>query len=487
MKPSILRELTLYRFRYVISYGLLAILTTAVLLVSIGDVPNGLRDAEMNSAVASNSLNLSAPRAEDVVNLPYHLLQKLSISVGGLSPLSVRLPSVVLGLIACAAIAVTLHLWFRQNIATMALLLAATSTPFIAISRVGTAGVLYMLLLVLIMLSAALLTTRKRGVFVWKLLAVAAGLLLLYMPLGIYAIIAMMIAGILHPHVRYQIKRTAWWQYIIIALLAAALLAPIILASMNEPATLIRLLGMSELQSKLQPDALWASIKEVAKTLGYFNRPSVGSVIAPYLTLTFLLFVAFGLTRTIMDRHAARSYLLHLWLIISIPLLILNPTSFSLLFVPCVFLMAIGLETFMREWYTVFPRNPYARIGALIPVSLIILGLISASTSQYFYGFYYADTRAIYRPELRSVTSVLKPHIQTRLVVPTEQVAFYDILRSRYPQLSVSDASTADASTSRELVVLSSSGYSASGQPGRIVASSHRHDAVMLRIYDRTR
>ena len=92
MKPSLFRELTLYRYRYAVGYGLFIVFLLGMLLTDIGSVPSGISDSEMRSAVASNALNPFIPHASDVISLPYHLLQKLSISLLGLSPFSIRLP-----------------------------------------------------------------------------------------------------------------------------------------------------------------------------------------------------------------------------------------------------------------------------------------------------------------------------------------------------------------------------------------------------------
>lgn len=482
MRSSLLKEITLYRFRYLISYGLVIIFLAILLLTDINKVPDGLREAEIQSSIASNSLNLLAPIASDVINLPYHLFQKLSIGLFGLSPLSIRLPSIVIGFVSCLILGIALHLWFRRNIATIALLLATTSVPFVAMARSGTAAALYMLLLLVIMLGAALLTMRKQGTFIWKLLVIAAGALLLYMPLGFYAVATLMIAGVFHPHVRYQIKRTKWWQVIIIAVMIGLLLLPIILSSLDSTQTAMTLLGINELQSKLHFAALIESIISIFESLFMFHKPTLSDVITPFLSLTYTLLVLFGLVQSIIHRHAARSYLLHLWLLVSIPLLILNPTSFPLLFVPCMFLMAIGLETFMKEWYEVFPRNPYARIGALIPLSLIVLGMITVATSRYFYGFYYADTRDVYSTELSVVRQTLKPHVATELVVPKDQLGFYDILRSKYPLLTVS-SSVAPEKEVGERIVLASSKVRINEIPDFIRTSMYSKDGVILRVY----
>lgn len=484
MKSSVLREVLLYQYRYIIGYGLFIILLFGLLLTDINSVPAGISSNEMASSVASNSLNPLNPRVSDVVNLPYHLLQKLSIGLFGLSPLSIRLPSLVLAFGASIVLAVMLMQWFRKGVAMLALLLATTSVPFITMGRLGTASVLYMLLLLIIMLAAVKLTTRGPGTFAWKVIVASAGLLLIYMPLGIYAVVALLIAGIIHPHVRFQIKRTRLWQYGVLILVGGVLLAPLVLAGLNDHATLEVLLGLDQLRDKLSFEAIGASLMMIAKTLFLFNKPFAGEIVTPFLDFTFMLFVAFGIVKTVIDRHSARSYLLLIWLAVSVPLLVLNPSQFALLFVPCLILMAVGIETFMREWYRLFPRNPYARLAALVPISLIALGMVSIAASRYFYGFYYTDTSKTFHPELSAVRETIKPHVTTQLIVPKSQVAFYDILRSKYNQLTVVSPEEA-VDGAAEQIVLASAGQSTEQQPERIVASHLKENSVLLRVYKR--
>lgn len=487
MKPSLLREITLYRYRYYITYGLVVLLLGFLLLTDISSVPDGVKDTEAASAVASNSLNPFNPKASDVINLPYLLLQKLSIGLFGLSPLTMRIPSVILGFVACGLLAVALNLWFRKNIATIALTLAITSVPFIAMSRTGVADALYMVLLLLVLLGAAKLTMQKHSRFIWKVIVTMSGLLLLYMPLGVYAVVTLFIAGVFHPHVRYQLKRTKWWQYLILLGLAGLLLAPIAIASMQDITTLKHLFGANQLRNKLDPNTLVGSAKTVLHTLFGFYKPHVSNVFIPFLGLPMMLLLIFGLVRTITDHHAARSYMLHMWLFVSVILLFLNPTSFPLLFIPCIFLVAIGLETFMREWYQVFPRNPYARIGALLPLSLIVIGMIAANTTRYFYGFYYSDTRNVYKAELSAVRQVVKPHLRTQLVVPENEHAFYDILRSKYPQLVISNPNDPPLLSANERIVLASTETKETKVLKQIITSAYKEDGVLLRVYDQTR
>jgi hypothetical protein len=141
----------------------------------------------------------------------------------------------------------------------------------------------------------------------------------------------------------------------------------------------------------------------------------------------------------------------------------------------------------MSEWYQVFPRNPYARIGALMPLTLIVIGVLAISITRYFYGFYYSDTRNVYSPELVAVKQTLKPHVNTRLVVPEKQVGFYDILRSKYPLLTVSGPDAADTAKASELIMLANVGKSEGMIPSKIITSQYHDDGVLLRVYDQTR
>ena len=480
MNSSRLRELTLYRYRYVLGYGLFICLLIGLITVDIGSIPYGVSESEMRSAVASNSLNPVKPTVSDIVNLPYHALQKLSISVLGLSTFSIRLPSIILGLISGVILATMLHIWFRRNVAILALLIATASVPFISAARTGTPGIIYTLLLLTILLGAIKLTISKKSMFRWKLAVFVSALLLLYVPFGIYALIALGLAGIFHPHIRYQIKKTNAWQAIVLAAVGSVLLAPLVIAGIYETGVLSQLFGFDQLGKNLAPSALMATSISLLKTLVVFTKVNVSETITPFLNFTFLMFIAFGFAKVIFDWHAARSYMLLIWLGFSIPMIYIDPTQLPLIFVPCVLLMSIGIETFISEWYRLFPRNPYARLAAFIPLSLIVVGLITIATSRYFYAYAYTDTRPIFNPEITAISSVLnqKP---AQLVVPSNHVGFYDILRRGYPELTVVTPDQITPSARR--IVLASVDAGNNGIPSKIIATHTKSSGVLLRVY----
>lgn len=482
MKASLLREMTLYRYRYVIAYGLFAVLLVTLLTIDLSNLPYGVSNSEMNSAVASNSLNPLSPRIADIVNFPYHILQKISIGLLGLSTLSIRLPSVILGLIAGLVLAIMMNTWFRRNVAIISLMIATFSVPFISSGRLGVPTIMYTLLLLITLLSAVKLTTKSKHAGLWKLFLLTSALLLLYVPFGVYTLLALVIAGALHPHIRYQLTHTSKVQATLLSLLALLLIAPIVIASIFDHGVFKQLFGLTSIEQSLQPHVLKETVVSLLKTLFLFSRPNAGETVSPFLNLTFALFIAFGLIKVIIDHHAARSYLLLIWLAFTVCMLLIDPGQLPLLFVPSILLLAIGIETFISEWYKLFPRNPYARIGALVPITLIFVGLIAIAITRYFYAYTYSDTSSAFHPELRHIQKEVKSTPAMQLVVPSSQQSFYDILRAKNDRLSV--VTPNEIATNGRRLVLASAQVSVNELPKKIVTSPMKTDAVLYRIYD---
>lgn len=483
MNANKFREIILYRYRYVLGYGIFAVFLLLIVSVEIHSVPYGLSNSEMASAVTSNSLNPGHPTLTDIINLPYHILQKISIGLLGLSVISIKLPSILLALASGVMMAFMLRLWFSHNVALFALILSVVSVPFISMARSGTPTILFVFLLLSILYSAIKVISSSKRQLIWKIVLFLSTILLLYIPFGIYTFMALLIAGLLHPHVRHQLRKTPWHQYLLFTVAGVILLMPhfLVLFSDGGVAVLRQLFGVSAIKDHLSSSAIGGTFIALIKTLFFFNKPNVSEHITPFFNITFMLFVAFGLAKVIINRYSARSYLLLIWLVFCIPMLLMDSSQLPLLFIPSVLLLAIGIETFTREWYKLFPNNPYARIGALIPIGLLIVGMLTIAIGRYFFAYAYSDTRAIFHPHLQLVTDLIdeKP---TQLIVAPEHSAFYDILRSKHENLIVTTAESMKINGIKT-IVLSNSNVQLGGTPTTIITSHLQKDSVLLRVY----
>ena len=108
----LITDYTLYRHRYTIGYVLVGLLVTILLVAAALYVPGGLSEAEMASAADSSRLSIRSFDPELVIDLPYSLLQSASFMLLGVTTLSIKLPSLVLGLLSLIGIILLLKNWF---------------------------------------------------------------------------------------------------------------------------------------------------------------------------------------------------------------------------------------------------------------------------------------------------------------------------------------------------------------------------------------
>lgn len=113
MKKPALSQLFLYRYRFYIGFIILAFAYVAILFGLPLLAPNGLSESEMQSAAHSYALQPDSILKGDIVNLPYRALQKLSITLFGLNVYSVKLPSIVIGLLLGLLLILLLNRWFK--------------------------------------------------------------------------------------------------------------------------------------------------------------------------------------------------------------------------------------------------------------------------------------------------------------------------------------------------------------------------------------
>lgn len=437
-----LREVTLYRFRYILLYVLFAALLVLLLTSELGRIPNGLTNAEMQSVTRSVTLNLTHAPAEAVINAPYHLLQKASISLFGLNAFAIKLPSILLALLLAVAVVGVIRRFFRYSATIITAILMTSSLPFLVMGRTGAPLIMLSFFSALMMVAGASVVTNARYKLAWKIITVIAGIGLLYTPLGIYPLLAFVLAGLLHPHLRYHITRTKPYEWAALAVSGLLALALLVVAAVREPSILLSLAGIPSSLPSLQE--IGGNLAYLTNALGNVFEPRFDVIATPIFGLPLLALMAFGVLQLIYDRHSARTYFLMGWVGAFIIILALNTEHVLSIFVPAVMLMAIGIEALLREWYSLFPRNPYARLAALLPLSVLIIGIISSETNRYFNGYRYATSTPIAAfdatlPTLntRLQTAPLQEADKIYLLTTDKSRPFYDLLRREHDNLAL--------------------------------------------------
>ena len=138
MSRLVISKLFLYRYRFFIGYILLGLAFVALVCTLPLLSPSGLSDLERESTVSSYNLHFSSITSGDLVDLPYHILQKLCILIFGMSTYAIKLPSILVGLALGLLLILLLNRWFKSNVALLASILTVLSTPFLYLAGSGT-------------------------------------------------------------------------------------------------------------------------------------------------------------------------------------------------------------------------------------------------------------------------------------------------------------------------------------------------------------
>jgi 4-amino-4-deoxy-L-arabinose transferase-like glycosyltransferase len=429
-----------YRWRYWLGYGFIGILLVGMVLFAGLYVPGGISTSEMESVVKSSSVSLTHLETLGVTNLPYHLLQHASITLLGVSDFSVKLPSLILALFAATGLVTLLRRWFKPNIAFLASAIAVTTGQFLFIAQSGTPEILYVLWAVWLLLLGTLIAKRTGPRLLWKVLFFVVSALSLYTPLGIYAIIALSVATVLHPHLRYILRQLSKTKLAGSAVLSVAIILPLIFGLIRSPELGLTLLGIPTEWPVVSTNLMIL----VQQYLGFASASTTG-LMTPVFGLGSMLIIGFGMYRLIRTRESTQSYLIITWFLCLLPILITNPLYSSTTFLPLVLLLATGLSSLLNYWYSLFPRNPYARIAGLVPLVILVIALVLTGLERYVYGYHYDPSTA---PNF-SQDLTLMPTDTRLLVVSPNQFPFYKVvaLHSKNLKVAVEPSGSTFAST----------------------------------------
>ncbi len=463
-------SVTIYRWRYVIGYGFVGIILIGLLLVAGLFLPGGISLTEQQAVIKSDSLSFSNFNSFAIVNLPFYALQAVSITLFGVHDFSIKLPSLILGFLSAIGLIFLLSRWFHRNIAILASIIAITTGQFLFISQKGTPSILYVFWPVVLLLFGVLISRAQSYTFIWKVLFFIAAALSLYTPLSIYPLIAMVLAGFLHPHLRTIIRRLSKVKLTVAIILGFIIISPLLYGIFTNPSLALTLLGAP---AKF-PD-FWANIVTIGKQYVEFWKPSSTTLMTPVFGMGSLLLIAYGAYRVFRTRETTQSYLIIAWILCLIPVLLINPNFTSVIFTPLVLLLAIGLQALISYWYRLFPRNPYARVVGLVPLILLVVALVSSGLDRYAYGYFYEpQTTQNFSNDLE-----LLPANTKRLVVTQDQLAFYSAVARHDKNLIVTTTSGDQSFTTTRDAYKQYPGYKIT----RIITSRNSTDSDRFYVY----
>lgn len=485
MRSSIISELLLYKYRYGVGLALFGICLISLLSQRLDLAPGGLTNADMATAASSANLKLTEILSSTVIDLPYHLVQKATINFLGLTDLAVVLPSIIFAVITGITFMLMVRRWFRMNVALITSLIFISSAAFLSIGRSGEPTIMTTFWLSLLLLAATNVIHPRGKTYAWLFVAVAILPISLYTPLMAYPLLATAIAALLHPHVRYALREVKPIAFFISTVYICLTLTPLVLSSIAHPSQISELLGLPA--SPITLASMFDNAVIVGQKLFNLWTVEIGSIPQPLFGVASLVIILLGFLKTVVDRHSARAYMLLIWTILMIPLVLINPDKLLICLIPAYLYMAIGVETLIREWYKLFPTNPYARLAGLIPLIILLGGIMYSNSTQYFGGHFFGKQTTAYSQALRKTNSLITEGIYksnpVTIVTAPEQTAFYSLLTRKHSNVTVTSQSPEQLA--QPTIIYDGVSVPGSYKAPSTIVTSHRTTAsqVTLRIF----
>lgn len=373
--------------------GLTAVLT--ILWARLGSLVPGLSPTEVSQY---GSTAMTKTVLENPLYLPQKILQ-LTGYVFGLDPvIALRGASTVLGILVLVALYYVLKAWYSQRIALLGSILLLTSGWFLHVARHGSTAASYMCLFLAF---ACIVWVQKSRASALSVLASATVLLaLLYTP-GMIWFVVPLVAW----RAKWILQRLGMQKPLVIAfcVLGGVLaITPLILALTAQPGLVRTYLGLPE---------SWPSIVTVLgqivavpfhifarNTLGYELQLSSLPLVSWFTGAMF----AIGTYAYFFKRRLDRTWTLVYIFAAGTILIGLGGNVQVSLLLPFVILVATGgIALMLQQWFTVFPRNPFARTMGLALILIAIGTTAYYGTSKYFVAWSNApETKRVFQHKL---------------------------------------------------------------------------------------
>ena len=380
MKTRTLKQILLYNYRYWFGYSIIGFFGAYFLLWQINNIPPGISQLELQAA--ANHTSLSGIISNPIYPL-HSLLQYLTTSIFGASSITIRIPAIIISAISAYFIYSLMRKWFGKSTALLSTTILISSDWFLYIARHGTGAIEFSLWLAISLYCLTkLLEHRNR----W-LIALAIALSgLLFAPLGIFIAGAIGITLFSVRVFRSRANEAPLWIKLFSLLIVLLALIATGLASYLDGNFAKQLIGITSIPSVLDiPKNIFANTAAIVAILPASNpeiSPS-GILVVRFFELIFILFGVAMLYKTRVNRLNLAVIIISVLLVV-IGGLSANGWGSALLIVPAAIFITAGMRHLMHRWRQTFPKNPYARIVAYIPLSLLFILVTLFHYNTYF-------------------------------------------------------------------------------------------------------
>lgn len=404
-----------------IGYVVLGLAFIALLVGLPMIAQKGLSEAEIESATTSYYLGKDGILNGDLVDLPYRVLQKYSIRFLGLTAYAIKLPSIIVGLVLGFLLILLLNRWFKSNVSLLASCLIILSTPFLFLAGSGTPLIMLVFWPTLLLWLGSKIQGEKKPRPLYSFVFALVMLLSIFTPYMIYFAVFCVMFVMFQPHLRFIVKHLPKIPLFLVFLIITGGFTVLGISIYHHPETIMELLFAKDFQI----GNFFSNIATgLAPVFSWYNSLE-GVFLSPLVSLPTFALALIGLFSTTKGFFASRNSIASILLVFCLIITGFNPDAVVFFILPFAILIAHGIKYLLEKWYGLFPENPYARIFALLPLTILFGIMIIPGLLQYVYGYRYNPSVAT---QFDYKLEVIRDNLTDEKLIVNEHYSFYKIL-----------------------------------------------------------
>lgn len=367
MKFGNLQKKLSFEWRSVLAVAIISLVGAALLGYRLSTLTTGMSEQEVLFVQSASSLS-------EILARPLYILQKVPLSVLNLLNISTSTTTraITAGFALSSAVMFyfLIKQWHTRRIAVIISLLLISSSWFLQLGRIASPEIMYVFMPIVLLLLAFRFNTKERKL-TGGLLIVAATLAL-YVP-GLLWLVAALKFMFIKRLLRLYKKMSIVNRIVIIAFVLL-LLAPLIYAVVKDWKILLDVLAIPETFAPIEWAKRLVLIPIFLTAQGPF-MPMYNLGRLPLLDVFSVVMVILGAYWYYFRIKLLRTKVMIVMGGVSVALIAFSGLVFIPMLLPLVFiLIAAGLSLLLQQWFTVFPKNPLARIvGATLITGLIVI------------------------------------------------------------------------------------------------------------------
>ncbi|HSX43298.1 MAG TPA: hypothetical protein VLF59_04385 [Candidatus Saccharimonadales bacterium] len=370
----------------------LAVIAYVLYFHQLGGLLPGYAPAEVATYHSAESWHYIA---SNPINAPYKLVLWAAITLGHHHYNATRFVAALCGILAVIVFFFITKAWYGFRIGFLGSLMFATSAGFLHVARLGTPQILQMGILVLIGMTVWHRRNTRLRPWLTYLVAIVFALLL-YAPGMVW--FELLVVIVLYRRILSHWNKTAVLHRILWLSVTLAILAPLGMGVVTQSQLGMQLLGLPPHLSTLVH--LPRNLLDTILGIGVHSNGSallwLGHV--PLLDVVELILAFLGTYYYVYPERTLRSLLLAGSGLIGVLLASLGgPVGIACIIPIAYLLVAGGLNHFVSEWLTVFPRNPIAKSAGFAVIGLLLIFSITFQMRAYFIAWpHHALTRQLF-------------------------------------------------------------------------------------------